>query len=674
MQFARYGIGFAQRRYGTLISAFGFSTGAASYFLLPFEPTSETILLGLAICLAGTILLRRSSAEAGFSRFALAVLTAWVLGVLAGKYATVRVSPPQILAETGPVLVEGWVESISSGRNGLRLRLLVHSVGDRARSRVPDHVRVTHRLSPVIDVGRFVRCWVVLRPPPAPLIASDYAFDREAFYRRTGAVGFVLGRCRPGTLGAPRDLIKKARLRLAELRRALARHVRQGAGERAGGFAAALASGDRSFLASSDQEALRASGLAHLMAISGLHMGLVGGLVFLVSWRGLALLEPLALRVSVRKLAACVAIITCSLYLMLSGASVSTQRAFVMAMVVFGAILVDRAPFSVQSFSLAMMIVVLLAPWSVLSPGFQMSFAATGALVTTFHAWGDRRKRLSLPLSGPVFWVKSLVLTSLVSGLATLPFAIYHFGRIAAFGFPANLLAMPVVSLICTPLAGLAVVLSWLGMGEVGLTLFGWSLGLVLRIAEVFAALGEGSRDLIRPIYGVISLSGILGLGLLILVKGRWRLTGVAPLVLAAVLWTIPSADLLHWAPSGDVFLVRTSGQILRYRLAKGEGLSPLRYRDVIASHDCRIETCEIEAGGVHIRLAPKGDMACGAPQTPDWVFIRDPVPSHCDAFIVPWADVQASRGQSWYIRRNTLQPVKAISCGRRPWRPCPVP
>ena len=202
--------------------------------------------------------------------------------------------------------------------------------------------------------------------------------------------------------------------------------------------AAALASGDRSFLTEADQIALRGAGLAHLLAISGLHMGLVGGLVFLIVWRGLALIEPLALRLSVKKPAACAALIACASYMIISGGSVSTQRAFVMASVFFGAVLLDRAALSQRSVAIAMIILLLLAPWSVLTPGFQMSFAATSVLIATYEGWRQRRQaRGHSPRTPVTFWLKSLIVTSTVTSLATAPYAIYHFERFAGFGVAA---------------------------------------------------------------------------------------------------------------------------------------------------------------------------------------------------------------------------------------------
>ena len=334
-------------------------------------------------------------------------------------------------------------------------------------------MRLTHRLSLNVASGRFVRCWAILRPPPGPSIPGDYDFHRQAWFQGLGAVGYVQGRCRGGVLGMPETRLTRMQLKTGAARRRLAHYAKAAGGERA----AALVSGDRSFMAAEDQEALRASGLAHLLAISGLHLGIVGGLVYFLFRRGLALIAPLSLRVPVQKPAAVAALLAITIYLVVSGASVSTQRAFIMSTVFFSAILVDRPALSLRSFSLAMIAVVLIAPESVFAPGFQMSFAATGVLIAIYEAWSRRR---TVAINGFIgqglFAAKSLFVTSVAASLATAPFAVFHFERLAPLGLLANLAAMPVVSLLCVPAAGLAILLAPFGLSHIGLSLFGLSL------------------------------------------------------------------------------------------------------------------------------------------------------------------------------------------------------
>ena len=113
-------------------------------------------------------------------------------------------------------------------------------------------------------------------------------------------------------------------------------------------MSAAMISGDRSFISPDDAEALRLSGLAHLLSISGVHMVLAGGIFFFLVRMLWPLCEPLALRVPSVHVAAFAAITACTLYFLISGMEVATQRSYVMAMIGFGAKLFDRPAISLK--------------------------------------------------------------------------------------------------------------------------------------------------------------------------------------------------------------------------------------------------------------------------------------------------------------------------------------
>ncbi|MCR9269529.1 MAG: ComEC/Rec2 family competence protein [Hyphomonadaceae bacterium] len=450
---------------------------------------------------------------------------------------------------------------------------------------------------------------------------------------------------------------------IAVQRRQLAHHVRDAAGDRAGGFAAALASGDRSFMSIADQDALRGAGLAHLLAISGLHMGIVGGLVFLLIWRGLSLIEPLALRGSVKKPAAAAALLACFAYLVISGASVSTQRAFIMAAVLFGAVLIDRTALSLRSLSIAMILILAMAPWSVLSPGFQMSFAATGALIASYERWQRRRRASAVPRrSQYVFWLQSLVVTSTVSSFATMPFALYHFSRVAGLGLIANLIAMPLVSLISAPSAAAALLLAPVGQDAWALRLFGLSLEAVLAVAHYFSqALPD--RTLMFPAMPASCLALFTGAILFFCLLRSARAAWISSTLIAALsvlVWANAGIDRVHWAPSGEVFLEHKSGRVERIELIKGEGLGPLRFADLDVTRKC-------PAGApCQMRLGPAQIGYDASAQALEITHVLSP-----SSTVLTWSEVSAENGISVELRGATIRRIEKLACGHRPWRSC---
>jgi competence protein ComEC len=109
----------------------------------------------------------------------------------------------------------------------------------------------------------------------------------------------------------------------------------------------------------------------------------------------LALFPGLALRHPIKKWAACAALAAATFYLVLSGAEVATQRSYIMAAVVLIGVMVDRPTLTMRTIAVAAFAVLLLAPEAVVHPSFQMSFAATLALIAAYERgipWVPRRR------------------------------------------------------------------------------------------------------------------------------------------------------------------------------------------------------------------------------------------------------------------------------------------
>jgi competence protein ComEC len=315
--------------------------------------------------------------------------------------------------------------------------------------------------------------------------------------------------------------------------------------------------------------ALRASNLAHLLAISGLHMGLLTGFVFAVIRFGFALIPFVALRWPVKKIAAAAALMAGAAYLAISGGNVATERAFIMVGVMLCAILLGRRALTLRAVAMAAVIVLLLRPEALTGPGFQMSFAATTALVAVF---GSLRSFQKLHLPG---WIKSIaavVISSAVAGLATAPFAAAHFNQIAHFGLIANLLSVPLMGILVMPAAVLTACLAPLGLAWVGLELMRlglvWILGVAHWISERDGALGH----VITPDPVVIPLM-TFGFLTVILWQGRARWVGLAPAIIAFVLWDQTERPNVLVAQSGALIGVLTpEGRALNKQ--KGDGFT----------------------------------------------------------------------------------------------------
>ncbi len=181
--------------------------------------------------------------------------------------------------------------------------------------------------------------------------------------------------------------------------------------------------------------------------------------------------------------------------------------ALVMAAVAFGAILLDRPAISMRGLALAALIVILMFPESVLDASFQMSFAATMALVALFELLSRPLSAPALPAPGPIIgfmqWstkaVGDVLLISLVAGIATDPFAMYHFQRFSLYALPANLLAEPILSFLVAPAAIAAAVLAPFGLSQPALEVMASGLDLIAAIGQTFGERSEAVQAVPNP-------------------------------------------------------------------------------------------------------------------------------------------------------------------------------
>ena len=152
-----------------------------------------------------------------------------------------------------------------------------------------------------------------------------------------------------------------------------------------GAIASALITGKRDAISAPVNDAMYVSSLAHVLSISGYHMAIVAGVVFFVLRALLALVPAFASRHPIKKWSALAALIAAAAYLVISGAEVATQRAFIMTAIVLVGVMADRAALTLRTLAVAAFAVLILAPQALVHPSFQMSFAATLALIAAYE-------------------------------------------------------------------------------------------------------------------------------------------------------------------------------------------------------------------------------------------------------------------------------------------------
>src|ERR1700674_3004349 len=309
--------------------------------------------------------------------------------------------------------------------------------------------------------------------------------------------------------------------------------------------------------------------------MSGYHMAVVTGVVFFTGRALLALIPALTVSFPIKKWAAAAALAAAAFYLLLSGSDVATQRSFFMTAVVLIAVMVDRRAVTFRTLAVAAMLVLMMFPEALVHPSFQMSFAATLGLVALVQigmprlfASPDNSATAKVALWGGRE-IMTLTLASLVAGLATTPYAAFHFHRVTPYGVLANLAAMPVVSALVMPAGLLGLAAMPFGFDGVFWWLMGigidWMIVVTEWVAGLPGAIGRMAAFGIGPL-----IAASIGIVLLGLLRTPLRWSGAAVL-LASIIWavSVPRPDILISADGHNVGVRGRDGRLHLMRTAK---------------------------------------------------------------------------------------------------------
>lgn len=533
--------------------------GITAWFSVPFEPSAGAYG---AIALFGisAVMLWRLGPEL-LQPFAVAGACVAV-GALAAGWRAHDVAAPMLDFRYYGAVQGRVIEIDRSQSDALRLTLDRVVLEDMAPARTPERVRISlHDQDFTPDPGQVVLVTAFLAAPDGPAEPGGFDFRRMAYFRQLGAVGYTRA---PVVLWQDPEEGTQV---INRLRTWLAAKMMAAVPSEAGAFAAGAMTGDRSGIGLQTVQDLRDSNLAHLLAISGMNMAFLTGFVFMLVRYGAALVPVLAVRVNSKKLAAIVAFGVALFYLLLSGSNVATERAFLMVCVMLGAILLDRRALTMRSVAISAVLLLLVEPESLGEPGFQLSFAATAVLIAGFGALDRAILREKLPRwMLPVF---TMVLTSLLAGLATAPYAAATFNRFTDYGLLANVLTAPFMSILMAA-GAVAALLAPLGLAWPALWVMEQASRWILFVAHWVAGLEGAVTAVVQPSAWVMPVITLAGIWLLVW-RGRWRWGAVLPMALAFAGWSVTARPQVLVSSDGSlVGLMGREGRALS--VPKGGG------------------------------------------------------------------------------------------------------
>jgi competence protein ComEC len=659
-----------------------FGTGIAFYFTADHEPVLPVAAVTAVLLCAAAFLLRRQRI------FPLAVMiAAMAAGFACATWRTAWIAHGVLARPMYSVSLSGFVETRDVRERTDRFVLRVVRMESPRQQTKLERVRLSVGTAP--DVGSFVELKARLQPPLAPLRPGSYDFGRDMFFQGIGASGFVTGAIRTIEPPAEGGLYLRYAALMQGMRDAIDARIRTTLDGDKRAIATALLTGRRDAITTPVNDAMFISGLGHVLSISGYHMAVVAGVVFFAVRALLALVPALATGFPIKKWAAAAAFAAATFYLLLSGCDVATQRSYFMTAVVLIAVMVDRRAVTFRTLAVAAMLVLAAAPEALVHPSFQMSFAATLGLVALVQIGMPRlfASPESSATARVALWggreVMTLALASLVAGLATTPYAAFHFHRVTPYGVLANLAAMPVVSAVVMPAGMLGLVAMPFGFDGVFWWLMGigidWMIVVTKWVAGLPGAIGRMAAFGTGPL--IAATAGIILLGLL---RTPLRWLGAAVLALA-VIWAlvVPQPDILISGDGhnvgvrggdGRLHLMRTAKDafLLKEWLAADADVRQAGDASLAEGVSCDQAGCVAQlAGGVLVTLALRPEALADDCARATLVVTARQAPAACAASVI---DMERLRRQGALALRRTRDgfAVEAIRPKGvdRPWSP----
>jgi len=314
-------------------------------------------------------------------------------------------------------------------------------------------LRLSGKLPRDIFPGDMLVIRTELKRPQSYLSPGSFDYSRYLAQKNIWITGKIRNPLFVRKLANKKSITEKIKYFPEKLRQSIARKISRTVTPNLEGLYRAILLGDRSGVNNTLQEQFKAAGVMHILAISGIHMGILGALLFFLFHHSLKWSETLLLKLRIRKTAALLSLPVLLLYSSITGLNAPVIRAVIMSSIVLAALCIDRKKSSPELFCAAALAILIYSPLQLFTASFQLSFAAVAAILFILpclkrivSSSGEMAHSRSF-MAGTMAWLASALLVSLVAVLATAPISLYYFNRISLVGPIANLVIEPLICL-----------------------------------------------------------------------------------------------------------------------------------------------------------------------------------------------------------------------------------
>lgn len=428
------------------------------------------------------------------------------------------------------IQLTGYIASLPvQGQRAVRFEFDVEQVMKSPLAAFPDRIRLSwyKKELPALAVGQRWRFTVRVKPPRNFFNPGSFEYAGWLLQKRILATGYIRDRAENRLLSDQAFVYPVQRLRQA-IRNKLLQHLAHHPLEP---VIRGLVIGDRSDMQSDDWSVLRNTGTVHLLAISGLHIGLIAGLAFVVFRMLWSRCSYCCLYLSAPRAAAIFAWLIAVGYAGLAGFAIPTQRAVLMLTVVFGATVLQRQTRPSNVLAIALLLILLLDPFAVLAAGFWLSFFAVVLIYYLLMSLAQNQSR----------WYRWMRMQGFIS-IGLLPVVVLFFQQAPILSPLTNLIAVPWISLVIVPAALFSVLMMFIhpGAGRWCLELTTDALGWLWQVLELFSRLDM--NVVYMPAPGLFSLIlAVAGLLVLFLPRGL-PIRGLGLFLCLPLVFVTPSA------------------------------------------------------------------------------------------------------------------------------------
>ena len=497
-----------------------FGMGIGLYFGLSAEPSLWWTLGIIEIFILMVILYRKSEEKLLFLSIPAIVLAGFTYIQLDAAYIA---KTPRLEGEEA-IYVQGRISNVDYNSKQ-RQRITLEKMQNFAGEEIKGSYKITlmpYAAEKTFQVGECVELAAKVMPPYPTTMVGGYQFDRKTFFDKINGTGYSLSRVFVIPCGKSQITGESV---IEKIRNKIVKRIESVLPQDEAGIASALIAGVRNGISQRVTNNYRDSGLAHFLSISGLHMSMLAGFMFLLVRYVVVLMPSLALRYDSKKIAAVFAVVMSFVYLLISGYSVPTQRAFLMTLIFLIGVMISRRSISMRTISWAALCVLMVSPVALITPSFQMSFAAVVALIAFYEScrnYVQIKVRDKNIFKIVLVYLFGIVVSDFIASIATLPYSIYHFNRVAVYTSLGNLLAGPIIGLWIMPFVLISMLLMPLGLDYVPLKILGYGIHWVNEITAYVSALPHaGVPVMSMPMWGLIAIT--LGGLWLCLWQRKWR-------------------------------------------------------------------------------------------------------------------------------------------------------